>query len=61
MSLLGNYRCSVKKSFVLFWINAFCFLQCEGGANKKICYYRTKPPASKAMLLGMQEALSYEI
>lgn len=35
MRLLGNYRCSVKKNFVLFWINAFCFLQCAGGANQK--------------------------
>ena len=46
MRLLGNYRCSVKKSFVLFWINAFCFFCNVQVVQTKICYYRTKPPAS---------------
>ena len=45
MRLLGNYRCSVKKSFVLFWINAFCFFAMCRWCKQKICYYRTKPPA----------------
>lgn len=43
MRLLGNYRCSVKNPFVLFWINVFCFLQCAGGANKKYVTIEQNP------------------
>lgn len=44
MRLLGNYRCSVKKNpFILFWINAFCFLQCAGGANQKYVTIEQNP------------------
>ena len=46
MRLLGIYRCSVKKSLCSFVDQCVLFFAMCRWCKPKVCYYRTKPPAS---------------